>query len=80
MNVHESVNVFVKPLLLYDAVSELFEVSLYRNFNLVLRQDDTTFVQQPEMLVDRSVRHLDTSHIYQGHVDGKTMLYSLWHY
>jgi len=47
------------------------EVWMYRSFNIVLRPDDMTFVRHPEeVLPDRSVRPLDTSHIYQGFIEG----------
>jgi len=51
---------------------------MFRNFNLVLRQDDSTFVRHPEeVLPDRSVQPLDISHIYQGYVEGMVLLFSV---
>lgn len=43
----------------------------FRDFKLVLQRDDKTFVSKPEeILSDGTVRPLDISHIYQGHLEG----------
>jgi len=47
-----------------------------RMFQLKLHRDESTFVSSPEeVMPDRSVRPLDTSHIYQGHLEGEPESY-----